>query len=142
MCFNTVALLFVCHIDRLVYHNLLTEHQKIRANEDRVVLGMEEEQALRVAKLAHLMVLTVTIPFIVAFGSIGVEENFGFGVALPLFAFLVAGSVETVYATPFARRASGILTSYAKWVLGLIGIVALGELEKVLHGNPRHPVLR
>eukprot|EP01043_Picozoa_sp_COSAG02_P083530 COSAG02_NODE_21526_length_784_cov_1.675912_2_plen_95_part_00 len=62
VCFNTVALLFVCHIDRLVYYNMLPEHQKIRANEDRVVLGVKEEQALSVAKRTHVMVLTVMIP--------------------------------------------------------------------------------
>ena len=44
-----------------------------------------------------------------------------------------------MYAAPFERRCSVLLTIYAKWTLGLIGIVALGELEKVLYGNPRHP---
>ncbi len=141
MCFNTVALLFVCHIDRLVYYNMLPEHQKIRANEDRVVLGVKEEQALSVAKRTHVMVLTVMIPFIVAYGSVGVEENFGFGVGFPLLAFLLAGAVESIYAAPLDKICSTMLMSLVKWTLGLIGIVTLGELEKVLHGNPRHPVL-
>jgi hypothetical protein len=51
-----------------IHANLLPEHQKIRADEGRVVLGVKEEQALQFAKLAHLIVLTVMIPFIVAYG--------------------------------------------------------------------------
>lgn len=68
MCAALLLLLPRPYIDRLVYANLLPEHQKIRADEGRVVLGVKEEQALQFAKLAHLIVLTVMIPFIVAYG--------------------------------------------------------------------------
>ena len=70
VCFNTVAVLFLCEIDNLLYAILLPERERARVEvEGRVELGEAEAAALMRSKAVHVAVLVVAVPCAVVLGG-------------------------------------------------------------------------
>ena len=98
VCFNTVAVLFLCEIDNLAYAIGLGEKLRARVEVDgRVELGEVEADALALSKIVHVCVLGVVVPCGV-FASVrgGALANAVVLFFLPFFAFWLAGVVEVV----------------------------------------------
>jgi hypothetical protein len=125
VCFNTVAVLFLCEIDNLLYAILLPERERARVEvEGRVELGEAEAAALMRSKAVHVAVLVVAVPCAVA-GGVG-------WIFLPLLAFWLAGATEAVLGSAGAGEACkevGKVTG--RWLLGLIGFFVLGVLAVI-----------
>ena len=63
VCFNTVAVLFLCEIDNLLYAILLPERERARVEvEGRMELGESEVVALMHSKAAHVVLVLVVVP--------------------------------------------------------------------------------
>ena len=117
VCFNTVAALFLCEIDNLLYAILLPERERARVEvEGRVELGESEAVALMRSKALHVVLVVVVVPCAVVGGA----EWFW----LPALAFWVAGVTEAVMGSASVGEAckeAGKTTG--RWLLGLVVIV-------------------
>ena len=123
VCFNTVAVLFLCEIDNLLYAILLPERERARVEvEGRVELGEAEAAALMRSKAVHVVVLVVVVPCAVAYGgSVG---------SVGSLAFWVAGVTEAVLGSAGAGEACkevGKVTG--RWLLGFVGFFVLFQLS-------------
>jgi hypothetical protein len=95
ICFNTIALLFMCEIDNLGYAILLGESMRARVElEGRTDLGEAEWTSLMCSKVVHIVALLLAVPSAVAFAASGNEEVLSSTWLLPRFAFLLAGVTE------------------------------------------------
>jgi len=129
VCFNTIALLFMCEIDNLAYAILLSESMRARVElEGRMEIGDSQRTSLMRSKVAHVASLIVAVPSAVAFASSGTEEILSSAWMLPRAAFLVAGAVEAVWeaAAPVAESADKGLTTMCKTFAKVIGKSVLG----------------
>jgi hypothetical protein len=131
VCFNTVAVLFLCEIDNLLYAILLPERERARVEvEGRVELGEAEAAALMRSKAVHVAVLVVAVPCAVVGGG-GGNAFVGFlTFLLPLLAFWLAGATEAVLGSAGAGEACkevGKVTG--RWLLACIGVFVLGVLS-------------
>lgn len=89
VCFNTVAMLFLCELDNLTYAVFLPERLHTRVeDEGRVELGGAQASSLMVSKWGHVATLLVAVP------SILVSGHFLVVMMLPFGAFWVAGAAE------------------------------------------------
>ena len=141
VCFNTVAVLFLCEIDNLLYAILLPERERARVEvEGRVELGEAEAAALMRSKAVHVAVLVVAVPCAVVGGGNGDEAladwiwriGFPAGLAgvLPILGFWLAGATEAVLGSAGAGEACkevGKVTG--RWLLGLVGFFVLFMLS-------------
>ena len=129
VCFNTVAVLFLCEIDNLLYAILLPERERARVEvEGRVELGESEVSALMRSKAVHVVLLVVVVPCAVLVGFYALRTWIGF----PAFAFWVAGVTEAVLGSASvgeARKEVGKTTG--RWLLGFVGIFVLAFLSFV-----------
>ena len=127
VCFNTVAVLFLCEIDNLLYAILLPERERARVEvEGRVELGEAEAAALMRTKAVHMVVLVAAVPCAVVLG--GSEDSAGLGLAfsLSVLAFWLAGATEAVLGSAGAGEACkevGKVTG--RWLLGFIVWIVL-----------------
>ena len=132
VCFNTVAVLFLCEIDNLLYAILLPERERARVEvEGRVELGEAEAAALMRTKAVHMVVLVAAVPCAVVLG--GSEDSAGLGLAfsLSVLAFWLAGATEAVLGSAGAGEACkevGKVTG--RWLLGFIGWFVLFLLSQ------------
>eukprot|EP01047_Picozoa_sp_COSAG01_P015682 COSAG01_NODE_789_length_13572_cov_322.875158_1_plen_158_part_10 len=63
VCFNTVAVLFLCEIDNLLYAIVLPERERARVEvEGRVELGESEAVVLMRSKAVHVVLVVVVVP--------------------------------------------------------------------------------
>jgi hypothetical protein len=126
VCFNTVAVLFLCEIDNLLYAILLPERERARVEvEGRVELGEAEAAALMRSKAVHVVVFVAAVPCAVALGGSGDRASFE-ALLLPLPAFWLAGATEAVLGSASAGEACkevGKVTG--RWLLGMIGLSVL-----------------
>ena len=124
ICFNTVAMLFLCEIDNLLYAILLPERERARVEvEGRVELGEAEAAALMRTKVVHMVVLVVAVPCTVVGGGSGNDFVVFF---LPPLAFWLAGVTEAVLGSAGAGEACkevGKVTG--RCLLGLVGLSVL-----------------
>jgi hypothetical protein len=96
VCFNSVAVLFLCEIDNLGYAILLPERERVRIEEEgRVELGEAEARSLVRSKVVHVCVLMLLLPSTVAIGLSG-DESLEWGVFVPLATFWTAGVAEAI----------------------------------------------
>jgi hypothetical protein len=122
VCFNTVAVLFLCEVDNLAYAIGLNE--KVRAQlevKGRIELSEVEADSLARSKLVHMCVLGVAIPYAVWVGG---ESQLEVGIIF--LALYLAGVVEAVVdvdGVVNACKKVGILTG--RWLLGLVGYFVL-----------------
>jgi hypothetical protein len=123
VCFNTIAVLFLCEIDNLAFAVFLPErlHAWVE-DEGRVELGEAEAKALMLSKMVHVPVLVVVVPCAVAAGGSGAPDIELWSLFLPQLAFWVAGGTEAALGAASAREACvevGKVTG--KWLLGFFG---------------------
>jgi hypothetical protein len=131
VCFNTVAVLFLCEIDNLLYAILLPERERARVEvEGRVELAEAEAAALMRSKAVHVAVLVVAVPCAVVGGGSGDLASYLLAFSLPLLAFWVAGATEAVQGSAGAGEACkevGKVTG--RWLLGMVGVIVLYALS-------------
>ena len=131
VCFNTVAVLFLCEIDNLLYAILLPERERARVEvEGRVELGEAEAAALMRSKAVHMVVVVAAVPCAVALGGGGDGDSFVLAILLPFLAFWLAGVTEAVLGSAGAGEACkevGKVTG--RCLLGLIGVIVLFDLS-------------
>ena len=127
VCFNTVAVLFLCEIDNLLYAILLPERERARVEvEGRVELGEAEAAALMRSKAVHVVVVAAAVPCAVALGGGGGDDSFDLVLLIPLLAFWLAGATEAVLGSAGAGEACkevGKVTG--RCLLGLVGLSVL-----------------
>lgn len=118
VCFNTVAVLFLCELDNLAYAVVLPERLHTRVeNEGRVELGELEAAALMVSKGVHVATLVAMALCAVAMG----DPVLALWFALP--AFWVAGAVEAVVGSAdTAQTCASVAKVTGRWLSGAIGI--------------------
>ena len=119
VCFNTVAVLFLCEIDNLLYAILLPERERARVEvEGRVELSESEAVALMRSKAVHVVLLVIAVPCAVL---VGVDL-----VWLPLLAFWVAGVTEAVLGSASVGEAcKEVGKTTGRWLLGMVGFAVL-----------------
>ena len=127
VCFNTIAVLFLCEIDNLLYAILLPERERARVEvEGRVELGEAEAAALMRSKAVHVALLVVAVPCAVVLGGSGGEFSYGLALFLPSLAFWLVGATEAVLGSAGAGEACkevGKVTG--RCLLGLVGLMVL-----------------
>ena len=123
VCFNTVAVLFLCEIDNLLYAILLPERERARVEvEGRVELGESEAVALMRSKAVHVVLLVVVVPCAVLVGFYALRTWIGF----PAFAFWVAGVTEAVLGSASVGEAcKEVGKTTGRWLLGSFGFLVL-----------------
>ena len=131
VCFNTVAVLFLCEIDNLLYAILLPERERARVEvEGRVELGEAEAAALMRSKAVHVALVVVAVPCAVVLGGSGDLTSLLLAILLPLPAFWLAGATEAVLGSAGAGEACkevGKVTG--RWLLGCVGLIVLWGLS-------------
>jgi hypothetical protein len=127
VCFNTVAVMFLCDIDNLAYAVFLPEDLRVMVETNgRVELGKEEAKSLMRSKVVHVIVLVLVVPCAVAIGGSGNAVGWFIGMVLPLIAWWIAGVVAAVVGAADASEAlkeAGKTTG--RWMFGMIGMVVL-----------------
>ena len=131
VCFNTVAVLFLCEIDNMVYAILLPERERARVEQEgRVELGEVEAAALMRSKAVHLLLLVVVVPCTVVGSGSGDVVGWELWRWLPVFAFWAAGATEAVLGSVGARQVCqkvGKVTGRS--LLGFVGLALLARLS-------------
>ena len=119
VCFNTVAVLFLCEIDNLLYAILLPERERARVEvEGRVELSESEAVALMRSKAAHVLLLVIVVPCAVLSGIL--ETTW--------LAFWVAGVTEAVLGSASAGEAcKEVGKTTGRWLLGGVGFIVFLE---------------
>eukprot|EP01043_Picozoa_sp_COSAG02_P060413 COSAG02_NODE_7889_length_2803_cov_28.147189_4_plen_136_part_00 len=127
VCFNTVAVLFLCEIDNLAYAIGLGEKLRARVDtEGRVELGEAEADALILSKTVHVCVLVAVVPCIVWAGGRGDTVGLLVAYTLSVLVFWLAGAVEAVAdATGAAEACKEVGRVTGWWLLGLVGFGVL-----------------
>ena len=130
ICFNSVALLFLCELDNLAYAVLLPE--RLRAwveHQGRVDLEQVEVEALIRSKAVHVTVLSVALPCSVVIGGNGGLVGLGWVLTFfPSFvAWWVASVVEVVLVpdSNVGERCKEVGKVTSRLLLGLTGGVVL-----------------
>ena len=125
VCFNTVAVLFLCEIDNIVYAVGVGERTKSRYEElGRVELEDVEAATLARSKTAHSFFVMVMPILGVLTQSTGSDFVSMF---LCRFAFFL-GSVAEVYVpgeTKLGKFIKQVLGAFAAFVLGFIAMIGL-----------------
>jgi hypothetical protein len=126
VCFNTIAMLFLCEIDNMAYAIGLGDKLRARVEvEGRVELGEVEVDALMLSKTVHVCVLIMAIPSAVWLGGSGDFQSINLG-DLAYLAFWFAGVVEAVTLADGAVEACkevGMVTG--RFLLGLVLFLSL-----------------
>ena len=108
---NTVAVLFILHIDNYAYsHGLAEKTRSLLEDRARLALGEDVDAALQKSKLFHLAFVPASLAGALVGFAHGYESPAGFIIfCLPL----LGGSVETgVFVAIIAHK------SFASWALG------------------------
>ena len=114
MCFNSVALLFLCEIDNLAYATLLPEHVRTRVeSEGRVDIDEREAVTLMRSKVVHAVALVVAVP-------VGLQDPANIISLLPKVIFWFGGLIEAVLnANNAAEACKGVVTATVKFWSGI-----------------------
>ena len=123
VCFNTVALLFLCEIDNICFHVGLSERVRSRVEAvGKVELGDVEAAALASSKIVHIgAIVTCTLTTV---GSISLMfgEAASPTTTATVWAFWVAGMLEQAVADlPLTEKAKRAAKVTGSWLLGLFG---------------------
>lgn len=119
VCFNTVAVLFLCEIDNFTYVTLLNERVRSRIEErGRLELCDTEVKALARSNAAHVGFLMVNVS---AFVWVANTEF----MLIPLSAFWLAAMVE-VFFDHFELKANGSLVQTCARIAKVTGAWSLG----------------
>jgi len=116
VCFNTVAVLFLCEIDTVIYAGLPRRFKARMESVGRVVLSDEEadgvvkSQAVHVCAFVCMLLLTVTTRC----GSIPL------GLLIPTMAFFIGGAFEGFQNA--ASPAQGLCSAAKAFGLSLLGL--------------------
>ena len=131
VCFNTVAVLFLCEIDNLLYAILLPERERARVEvEGRVELSESEAVALMRSKAVHVVLLVIAVPCAV------LSEDYEKVAVLPLLAFWVAGVTEAVLGSASVGEAcKEVGKSTGRWLLGIFGAIVFSILSQLTGGS-------
>ena len=125
VCFNTVAVLFLCEIDNLLYAILLPERERARVEvEGRVELGEAEAATLMRTKAVHVALVLVVVPCAVGAHA---KVDTMLSLSLPFVAFWVAGVTEAVLGRASAREVCnevGKVTGRSTLGLGVLLLAA------------------
>ena len=121
VCFNTVAVLFLCEIDNLLYTILLPEREQARLEvEGRVELGEVEAAALMRSKVMHVVVVAAVVPCAVVLRSRTLSH----------FAFYVVGVTEAVWGSGSVGEAcKEVWKITGRYLLGGVGFGLLFVLS-------------
>jgi hypothetical protein len=114
VCFNSVALLFLCEIDNLAYATLLPEHVRTRVeSEGRVDIDEREAVTLMRSKVVHAVALVVAVP-------VGLQDPANIISLLPKVIFWFGGLIEAVLnANNAAEACKGVVTATVKFWSGI-----------------------
>ena len=117
ICFNTIAILFLCDIDNIAYDHGLSEHVRMRVEErGRVDLGAAEAEALVRTKAVHVGLIVLLVPCVVW------SEQLEVALFLPFLAFWLGGVSEAVAAGGGAAAVGkGVGKATGACLLGLVG---------------------
>ena len=121
VCFNTIALLFMCEIDNLAYSQGLSERVRSRVEEaGRVELDDEDVSALTRTKVVHVVMIVVVVFTAVAWPN-------GTSPLKPLILWWMGAAVEALIepGASAPNRCKGVATALAKWVAGFVVFMAL-----------------
>eukprot|EP01052_Picozoa_sp_SAG31_P023491 SAG31_NODE_1941_length_6859_cov_3.362278_2_plen_461_part_00 len=124
VCFNSVAVLFLCEADNIAYRVLLNERVRSRVEAQGCVdLADDRVTSLARAKLIHTGLITAAIPA-------GVWSSQSMAMITPPLVFLIAGvaaKVSDVVASGGEAKhvCKGILEVALAWTLGALGFVVL-----------------
>ena len=100
VCLNTIAILFLCDVDNIVFSLALSERVRARVEDaGRVELGDVEAAALVRAKAVHVVLVVLAI-----LGGVWSGDQV-VAIALPFPAFLLGGVAEAFVSTAGAARA-------------------------------------
>ena len=132
VCFNTVAVLFLCEIDNLLYAILLPERERARVEvEGRVELSESEAVALMRSKAAHVLLLVIVVPCAVLVGF-ELKPKLEIAISLPLLPFWVVGVTEAVLGSASVGEAcKEVGKTTGRWLLGMVGFFVLVTLSFV-----------
>lgn len=124
VCFNTVAVLFLCEVDNVAFAVGLSERVRTRVETaGHVELDDSEASTLARTKLVHASLIVIGV--IAAVGSkAGINASF-----LPLIPFWVGEAVELIVPGESLRWNCGRVGKVtAAFVLGNVGIFTLAML--------------
>ena len=130
VCFNTIAVLFLCEIDNLLYAILLPERERARVEvEGRVELDEAEAAALMRTKAVHVVVLVATVPCTVMVagsgGNNGDNDWMETVILLGIFAFWMAGVTVAVMGVSAVEACKEVGKVTGMTLLGCIGFMVL-----------------
>lgn len=116
ICFNTVALLFICDIDNIAFKFGLSERMRARVEEaGRVDLSDVEAFFLARTKIVHVLLITVCLLAIIVGHMYELLQLEG----TTLLVFWVGGIIEAVQTTEWREMCKQIFASTAASVAGL-----------------------
>ena len=126
ICFNTVAVLFLCEVDNAAYWFLLGEKTRMRVEQRaRVKLTDEEAARLSQSKFVHMCSITLCIIMAVVLAGYVPADPFDWAYLLSYFAFWIGGFCDE---GPSLTKLAGLNLSYA--VLGqalFMGVCLMGN---------------
>ena len=125
VCLNTVAILFLCDIDNIVFALVLGERVRARVEDaGRVELEDAEATALARTKAVHVALLVLAVLGTVWYPGASTE-----GIILLPLAFLLGGVAEAFVpgagAVETCKRVGKVMGA---WLLGFVGFVVLGNI--------------
>ena len=117
VCFNTLAILFLCDIDNIAYDHGLSGRVRTRVEErSRVDLSDQEAVALMTAKEVHISLIVLLVPFTVWC------QNLNVATFLPFLAFWIGKIVEAIgKGGGAAAVGNGVCKATGDEALGLVG---------------------
>lgn len=127
VCFNTVAILFLCNIDNVAYAVGLSERLRTRVEQfGHVELEDAEADALVRAKAVHVVLIVATLLWSVSWGASGGDYAREIAELIPIFAFWAGGVDESVTmpGTTAAEKAKGACKATGAFVLGIVANVS------------------
>ena len=124
ICFNTVAVLFLCEVDNAAYAFLLAERTRMRVEQRaRIKLSDEEAAELSTTKSVHMCSIIFGIILAVALAGYTSLDPFGWAIFVSYVAFWVGGFCERGSSLP---KTAAVNMAYASaglvCFLGVTGI--------------------
>ena len=118
VCFNSVALLFICEMDNLAYELLLPGSMRAQVDEEgRVQMEQVKELQLVWSKIVHVVLVVLAIPSCL----ISVVLRGRVAIAPPFITFLLAGTIEVFIGNATGTQAcKKVVTVAATSLLGVV----------------------
>lgn len=123
ICFNTVALLFLCEIDNMAYAVGISENARHKFDETgHMKLSEAETTKLVRSKLVHIVLIPLTAVSAVIIAGVRGSESIA---NLPTIAFLVGGWLPRLHATEEKSAGRRVLVGTVQCLCGFVAWYAL-----------------